>query len=269
MSSRLSLIIAASAIGLEIGVITPGINAGFIIMAVITCFVSPVVFNWLSQGSVLKSKKTIIIGGSSTAVVLVRRLMMHGEKAIIVEVDKNRAEEIQAKGMHCIEGDGANPELYKKMNLNHSDIVVVETGLDDVNYEVCRVLRNELKHDNIITRAGVSAIELKLKRLGIETVDVIGVLATTIENLILRPTTYHALIESLENFSVEEVLITNKNMDGLQVKEVPFHKDAILIMVKRKNNFYIPHGDTYFRTGDILHVFGTNTAIEDTREKLD
>jgi len=39
MSSRLSLIIAASAIGLEMGVITPGLNASFVIMAIITCFI--------------------------------------------------------------------------------------------------------------------------------------------------------------------------------------------------------------------------------------
>jgi Kef-type K+ transport system membrane component KefB len=41
LSSRLSLIIAASAIGLELGVITPGINASFLIMAMATCLLGP------------------------------------------------------------------------------------------------------------------------------------------------------------------------------------------------------------------------------------
>ena len=72
ISSRLSLIIAASTIGLELGVITPGINASIIIMAVITCFVSPVIYNWISPGNLTEGKKTIIIGGSSTAVLLAR-----------------------------------------------------------------------------------------------------------------------------------------------------------------------------------------------------
>jgi len=268
MSSRLSLIIAASAIGLEMGVITPGINAGFIIMAVITCFISPVIFNWLAPGNILKSDKTIIIGGSSTAVLLARRLAMHGKKSVIVENDPVRAKELTAKGLYCIEGDGCNVDLYNKLSMNLSDFVIVETGSPDKNHEICILLRNELLHDNIITRSSTSDIELKLKYLGVETIDVIGALATTIENLILRPTTYHALVESFENFSVEEILIANKSVDGLQLKEVPFHKDAILMMVKRGNSFYIPHGDTYFRMGDVLHVFGTNTALQDTREKV-
>jgi Kef-type K+ transport system membrane component KefB len=269
MSSRLSLIIAASAIGLKMGVITPGVNASFILMAMITCFVSPILFNWMSPANMLTGEKTIIIGGSSTAVLLARRLTMHGKKSIIIEKDRIRAKELTAKGFRCIEGDGCNSGLYKELNMKASDYVVVETGKADTNFEICKMLRNALLHDNIITRSGKSEHEQRLKSLGVKTVDVIGVQATTIENLILRPTTYHALIESFENFSVEEIGITNKTVDGMQVKEIPFHKDAILMMVKRDNTFFIPHGETYFRSGDILQVFGTDTALQNTREKME
>ena len=123
-------------------------------------------------------------------------------------------------------------------------------------------------HDNLISRGRTNVVRLELKRLGVDTLDVTRVLATTIENLILRPATYHALVESLESFSVEEILITKKEIDGSQVKEVPFHKDAILIMVKRNDSYFIPQPDVYLRTGDILHVFGTNTAIQHTRDTV-
>lgn len=268
MSSRLSLIIAASAIGLQMGVITPGINASFIIMAIITCLVSPVIFNWMSPTNLLSGEKTIIIGGSSTGVLLARRLSMHGKKSIIIENNTARAKEISDKGLSCIEADGCDAELYKKLKLNGSDYIVVETGSPDKNREICKLLRNIFLHDNIITRSGKSDYESELKDLGVKSVDVIGVLATAIENLILRPTTYHALIESFENFSVEEITITNKAIDGTRLKEIPFHKNAILMMVKRGNSFFIPHGETDFRTGDILHVFGTDTALQNTREKM-
>ena len=44
LSSRLSLIIAASAIGLRIGAITPAINSAIILVAIITCVVSPLLY---------------------------------------------------------------------------------------------------------------------------------------------------------------------------------------------------------------------------------
>lgn len=268
MSSRLSLIIAASAIGLELGVITPGINACFIIMAILSCFISPVLYNLLSPSDLSIGDKTLIVGGSSTAVLLARRLTMHGKKPIIIENDKVRANEIISKGLLCIEGDGSDATIYETLKLNPSDYVFVDTGSGEKNLVICKILRNILTHDNIITKSSTSALELKLKNIGVDTIDVIGVIATTVENLILRPDTYHALIESFENFSVEEILITKKEIDGLQLKEVPLHKDAILIMIKRNNSFFIPHGETYFRTGDIMHVFGTDTAIQNTRAKV-
>jgi len=116
--------------------------------------------------------------------------------------------------------------------------------------------------------ANNKGLELKLKNLNVETIDVRRVMATTIENLIVRPTTYHALVETFENFSVEEITVFNTRLDGHKVREIDFHKDAILIMVKRDTNLFIPHEETYLKTGDILNILGTDSALENTREKL-
>ncbi len=268
MSSRLSLIIAASAIGLGLGVITPGINASIIIMAVVTCFVSPVLYNWLSPAKLTEGHKVMIIGGSSTAVLLARRLHVHGKKAIIIEQNEQRYKEIKDKGIRVILGNGLDEKLFRKYKLRPDDYVVIETGDDEKNLKISKMLRNEFQHEKIISRITRFSLKQKYEQQGAETLDVTQILATAIENLIIRPTTYHALVESFENFSVEEIKITNKEIDGLQVKEVPFHKDAILMMMKRGGSFFIPHGETYFRVGDILHVFGTDTALEDIRQKV-
>jgi Kef-type K+ transport system membrane component KefB len=268
MASRLSLVIVASAIGMSLGVVTPELNASFIILAVASCFISPYAFNLIAPDSSHEGNKTIIIGGSSTGVLLARRLKVLGKKVIIIEKDPVRSDEINQKGLICSLGDGSDEKIYKELKLTASDYVFVETGSSRLNLKVSKLVRNTLHHEKIISRSDTKEIGRKLKAMGIETIDVTGIVATTIENLILRPTTYHALVESFENFSVEEIPISNKNIDGLQVKEVYFHKDAILMMVKRDNSFYIPHGDTYFRLGDVLHVFGTQTAILDTQRKV-
>ena len=269
ISSRLSLIIAASAIGLELGVITPGINASIIIMAVITCFISPVIYNWISPADITEGNKTIIIGGGSTAVLLARRLHVHGKKVVIIELDKMRFREIRDKGINVIFGNGLDTKTYRQLKLTPDNYIVIETGNDERNLKISQMLRNEFQHKKIISRINRFSLKQRFKQLGIETIDVTQILATAIESLIIRPTTYHALVESFENFSVEEILITSKNIDGSQIKEIPFHKDAILMMVRRGNNFNIPHGENYLRTGDILLVFGTQTAFEDTRYKVE
>ncbi|RLD90230.1 MAG: hypothetical protein DRJ09_04835 [Bacteroidetes bacterium] len=268
MSSRLSLIIAASAIGLQLGVISPGINASFVMMAVATCLLSPTLFNMLSPVQKLEGSKTIIIGGSSTGVLLSRRMHLHSKQVVIVENDPKRYREIKDKGLWVIKGDGSKKALYTELQLKPENYVVIETGSDETNMIISKLLRKEFLHERVITRSGSLKIEQELKHQGVEAVDARRVMATTIENLIVRPTTYHDLVESFENFSLDEIPVTSNEMDGRQVKTIPFHNDAILMIIKRGNESYIPHGETYLRTGDILHVFGTDTALEDTRKKV-
>ncbi len=268
MSSRLSLIIAAAAIGLEMGIVTPGLNACFILLAVATCFLGPLLHGILDSVRGYSSEKTVIVGGSSVGVLLARRLKIHGKASVIVEKNEKRFSELQQKGFVAYLGDGTDINTFLDINTLRENYVVVITGSDATNIQVCEMLRRDLNHERIISTATGLTVERMLKKVGVESVDTTRVMATTLENLILRPTTYHALIDSFENFSVEEISIRNASADGLQVKEVAFHKDAILIMLRRGSSLIIPHGESYLRVGDVLTVFGTNSAMEDARLKL-
>ena len=268
LSSRLSLIIAASAIGLELEVISPGINASFIIMAIATCFLGPVLYNLINKQDSQPAEKTIIVGGSSKGVLLARRLNLHGKASIIIESDTRRYKDLCSKGFKAFLADGLDPGTFEKVKLSASNYIVVETGSDEINIKVCDMLKREFNHEKIISMANKRVVQQRLKDLDVETVDVRRVMATTIENLIVSPTTYHALVESFENFRIEEIPVINQDIDGQKVLEIPFHKDAILIMVKRGNNLFIPHGETFLKTGDILNIFGTDSALENTKAIL-
>ena len=268
LASRLSLIIAASKIGLDLEIITPGVNACFIFMAVITCLFSPTLYNLINPKSIYDIGKTIVIGGSSTGVLLLRRLKMHGKIALIVEKRKKRYNEILSKGLEAYHGNGLDVSVYKKIKLSPSNYVIVLTDSDEDNIKISRLLREEFGHEKIISRAGTSRIELELLRLGVDIIDTPRVIATTVENLILRPTTYEALIETFESFSVEEIIITNKKIDRIQVKEIPFHTDGFLMLIRRGKEMHVPHGDTHLRSGDNVIVFGTNKALDDFRDRM-
>ncbi|MFW5806006.1 MAG: TrkA C-terminal domain-containing protein [Bacteroidales bacterium] len=62
--------------------------------------------------------------------------------------------------------------------------------------------------------------------------------------------------------------LTNPDVSGRQVKDVPFHKDGQLILVRQEQKVDIPHGNTLLKKGDIITVIGTESALEDFREKF-
>ncbi len=88
--------------------------------------------------------------------------------------------------------------------------------------------------------------------------DLHQVLAMAIENLVLRPTTYHNLVETFENYSVEEVIVTRRRLDGKKVKEVPFHSSTILMMITRDKASFIPHGEIYLSSATGSYLWYAN-----------
>jgi len=265
LSTRLSLIIAASAIGLELGVISSGINSIFIIMAIISCVISPLLYNFLNKSVETPPDRTIIVGGSSKGVLLARRLNMHEKVSVIIENDRKRYKDLLSKGLNIMHADGLDPGTFKSINIDPANWVFVDAGSEDTNISVCNMLRKELKHERIISVANYLGLERKFKELDIVTVDTTRVIAATVENLIVRPAAYHTLVDSFENFTIEEIMITKPVLDGQQLKNIVFHKDAILIMVKRDNVLFVPKGETHLRRGDILIILGTGTALNIAR----
>jgi len=268
LAAHLGLVIAASSVGLELGAITPGANASFIIMVVITCFASPLLYNQFNRKIEYSDDHTIIIGGSSVGVLLSRRLKMIGKSSVIVENNPARYAEIKLNGLDVVAGDGLDREIYRKINLKSNCYVVVMTANEQTDLQICELLRKELNHERVISIPGNTVLEDKMLRLGVQILDARRILATTIENLILRPGSYQSLIETYENFLVEDIIVLNEEIAGKRIMDIPFHRDAMIMLLTRENEKYVPHGNTNLRRGDVLTLFGTGTAIDDIRQLI-
>lgn len=88
LSSRLSLIIAASAIGLRLGVITPEVNTAIIIVAVLTCLASPVVYGKLRGDRGARERTTVDLDALIGHVV--KKRARRGLELQLVEVEAER-----------------------------------------------------------------------------------------------------------------------------------------------------------------------------------
>ncbi len=269
VSSQLSLIIAASAIGLDLGILTEGMNAGFILLAITTCFIAPLAYNLINPKNILDGPKILIAGGSSTGVLLTRRLHSHEKRSMIIEKNSKRFQIIREKGLPVILGDATDESIFHELKLKPDNYVILECGNDEANVQIARLLTEYFHHEKIIARTKSAGTINKLYFMNIKTVDERLVMAQTLESLILSPTTYHSLIESLENYIIEEIKITNTSIFGKQLKELPIPNNAILMMIKSGDDLKIPHGDTYLRKGDILHVFGTPSALLETHKLVE
>jgi Kef-type K+ transport system membrane component KefB len=268
LAAHLGLVIAASSVGLKLGAITPGANASFIIMVAITAFGSPFLYNHVNKKKSFSEEQTIIVGGSSVGVLLARRLKILGRSSVIIEINPERYLEIRKNGVEIFPGDGLEKATYEKINLKPNCFVVVLTGNEQKDLDICELLRKEFLHERIISIPGNSRIEKQMLNLGVQILDARRVVASTIENLILSPGTYRSLVETFESFSVQDIKVPVNEIEGKRIMDIPFHKDSMIILVTRGNKKYVPHGETYLKAGDVITVFGTGSAIEEIRKVI-
>jgi Trk K+ transport system NAD-binding subunit len=58
--------------------------------------------------------------------------------------------------------------------------------------------------------------------------------------------------------------MTNPKLDRILIKDISFHKDGFLLLVKRGQEQGIPQGDFSLRVGEQVTIFGISGAIENT-----
>ncbi len=102
LSARLSLIIAAAAIGKRLGVIGESVNAAIILVAVVTVTVAPLIFVRMVPGSRRsKLRRTIVVGAEDLGLQVARQLKAHLEPVLIVDTGGGTNRPRNAQRFRC------------------------------------------------------------------------------------------------------------------------------------------------------------------------
>jgi Kef-type K+ transport system membrane component KefB len=138
LSARLSLIIAASAIGLRMGVISDATNAAIILIAALTAVIAPLGFNGLLPSPEETGRRHyLIFGAANIGMAVAQELRAHGEEVCFAEPDQRLAKFARKEGFMVVEGriltecfDDIEPRAVKAILALNSD--------DDENFQAAK-----------------------------------------------------------------------------------------------------------------------------------
>jgi len=269
LTSRMGLAIATAQIGLGLGLITPATNAGIVVVSIVTSVLCPLLYKLLSSEED-HYYSIYIIGGGQAGLELAKRLDLHGISHLVIESQSDQFKELQELGIPSIFANDLKLLTYQALNIRPVDTIVVLTNSDKKNISIAEMIRVRLDHSKLITVTTKPELFLEHKSLqDVQIVNAYEIIANRIENEIMRPTTTQALTDSFGVYSVEEIPVRNSAMDRILVKDIPFPKSGSLVVVRRDNEIFIPHGDTHLLIGDLVTVIGNATALEEFRKLLD
>ena len=269
LSCRLSLIVAASAIGLKLGIISESVNAMIILVAVVTVTVAPLIFNRIApRAEAATPHPVVVFGAERLGIQVAENLLGHHEHVVIVDPDANlvaRARQRAAEGIVVMHANIDDEGGVLAAHLDLADTVVVTLSDTDRNRHICHAARTRYGISHIVTLVTDTNRLVEFETLNVTVYNPALDQAVLLSLLARNPDIYELLTRTDDNKEVSEVWVHNAGYDDMSLREVVLPGDVLILSIRRGGEFIVPRGHTQLESGDHLTLVGTLDHLQEAR----
>ncbi len=269
LTSTLSLVIAAATIGERMGVITSELSGTLILVAVISCVITPIIFkNLLPKETVSEKKlKIAFVGANQLTLPISRELKSSLYETVIYHTKQEKSDAQIANSLFEVKGiTDFSISALESTEVFSADIVVVSTGSDEINATLAIAVK-EKGIERVIVRIESPDLEEGLREKGVEVYSVFNSSKALLRALIESPRVMNILTN--QETSLYEIRLLNDQFDGMTVRRFPFTGDIIFVRIFRGKDSLVPHGDTELQVNDRLIVTGTKEYVDELKRELE
>lgn len=266
LSARLSLIIAASAIGLRLGVISEPINAAIILIAILTVILSPFLFNRLVPLEEIKELAPIVIVGSGeVGTQVAEHLLSHNQPVVLIEHSSNRVMRGIERGFDVIHARCDQYDPNSEEYLNQAERLVCVYSDVERNYRVCERARHTYGIDHVVSRVSAPGEIHRFEKIGVTAVNPATDLPMLLGMLTRNPSLYELLTRTEADRDLCEITVRNREYLNKPLRDLDLPGDLVIMAVRKEEELIVPRGDTKLDAGDMLTVLGSGDCVENTR----
>jgi len=269
ISSRLSLVIAASAIALSMGLISETINSDIILLAIITCTVAPFLFNRILPPEEEDMRRgVIVIGQDQLAEYIIEKMKHDGEPITAICPDQSRIEPFEKLGVRIIDGCEGYKKSLDEAGAMDARVLLDLTANSAETLEVCQLGRQTYGIPLVVSRIADVELIPRLQEMGVMVVQPELATAMALEGAIRYPTAFNVLVHQTEDISVSEIEVTNNRITGLRLGELRLPGDALILSLHREGTVIVPQGETILQFRDRLGLIGSPVSVEEASALL-
>jgi Kef-type K+ transport system membrane component KefB/Trk K+ transport system NAD-binding subunit len=261
LSARLSLIIAASAIGLKLGVITDAVNSAIILTALATCILSPLFFKALAPEPRRPRDRILLVGCRHTTKLLAERLLQHGlDTSAVCSSDDVRRSEVDSGVPSLLLRNRIKEEL-KQAGIEDARVVVVLEERDEDSLLICRMARQLFGVRDIIAWVQEPQNKQLFARLGVRMVTPALSTSLLIESMIMNPAVSGFTGDS-DGIEIRQVKLKSNRLVGFRIDDLLLPEGVSVMSIQRGGNTLMPDNHTLLRENDTLTLVGGAQALK-------
>ena len=222
-------------------------------------------------------KNTMIIGGGRAAYYLAKQLLQMGISVKIIEIDKNRCEELSILLPRAIiiHGDGTDQDLLKEEGIEFVESFVALTGMDEENILLTLYAR-QVSNAKVITKINRFTFKSVINTLDLGSVVYPRYITSEAIIAYVRAkknsmgsnieTLYHMFDHRVE--AIEFRVYESSKVTNVPLMNLPLKQDLLISFINRNGKILIPSGQDSIQVGDTVMVVTTHTGFKDIRDIL-
>jgi len=215
------------------------------------------------------SLKIVIVGGGRVGSRLATILQKEGNKVIVIEKDKERAEEIANLNpeITVINSDIFDKSVYKDVFEEGVDIFIAATSDDQTNMLACEIAKRRGVQKTIARVVDPDLYEIFLE-LDITPVNETLAVIENIKRHIHITEKEHVVTQIGGDRAViiRKIVKEDSEIIGKNIKEAKLMK--YLICIDRNGEIIYPEEKSVIEAGDILYVISTYEDLDYVKELL-
>ena len=244
-----------------------------IVIAVIVLnqFAGPPLFKWVLNKVGESHKRAnipgfdgiqdaIIFGLEDRSLALGRQLKKHGWEVKIATL-KRPDEFDEESDIEISPIEGIKIQELNDLKAKNADAMIMMLS-DDENYELCELIYEFVGTKNVVVRLNDHANFNKFHELGCLVVDPNTAMVSLLDNFVRSPVAASMLLGTEEGQSTIDLVLRDKSLHGVALRNLRLPSDVIILSVKRKGHSIISHGYTRLRKKDIVTVVGSPESLE-------
>ena len=222
-------------------------------------------------------KDTIIVGGGDAAFYLSKYLLDLGVQVKIIEIDKERCEELitELPKAIVINGDGTDEELLKEEGIADCESFVALTGMDEENI-LLTLYAKQVSDCKVITKITRNTFKGIINNLQLGSIiypkyitseAIIAYVRAKKDSLNSNiETLYHMFDHRAE--AVEFRIGPKSELTDRPIKELELKDNVIIACISRHGKIIIPGGDDMIHSGDSVMIVTTHKGFDNIKDIL-
>jgi monovalent cation:H+ antiporter-2, CPA2 family len=269
LTSTLSLVIAAAKIAERMEIITSQMSGTLILVAVIACIITPIIFKKLFPRESAKEKKVkvVFLGANQMTMPASRELQSSLYESVLYHTVQDKSDKNIADSLFKInEIEDYRLDTLEEFNVFDADIIVISTGDEEVNATLS-ITAKERGVERVIARVESPDMHETLREQGIEVYSVFLSTKALLRAMIESPSVMNILTN--QEMSLYEIKMMNSQFEGMTLRKFPFTGDVIFVRIFRGKDSIVPHGDTELHMNDRLIVTGSKEYVDELKRELE